>query len=61
MLKDKRKWDQTKCSFNTREGRKWGKEKRICATKKKTGTNIVVIKPSIRIITLKVNDLNIPM
>lgn len=62
MLRDERKCSLIKCSFKTREGRKKGREKETKKyEKQEIAKSVADINSIILLITLDVNDLNIPI
>lgn len=61
FLKKERKWNYIKCSVQTTKGRKTVEDKSRKKSKKKKVTNMVDINPTISIITVNVNDQNIPI
>ena len=64
MLRKERKWNHIKCSIKTNKGEKKWKTKTVTknmGNKWKTVTDMVDINPTISVITLNVNGLNVPI
>ena len=64
MLREERKWNHIKCSIKTREGEKWWKTEKETKNEGndyKKVTDMVDINPTMSIITLNVNWLNMPI
>lgn len=61
FLKEKRKWNHTKCLTKTREGSTRGVAKKEQVQWIENSYNILDINPTITIITLNMNGLNMPV